>query len=79
VSASTIRPQRNPDRRPRKGSARDKRPDARDPRRVWAQLLPRPQVFRHRRARDLAEGAETILFMETFAAWQAAHPGETPL
>ena len=46
----------------------------RDPRRIWARLLPRPQTFRHPHARYLAEWADAILFMETFAAWVDAHP-----
>ena len=46
----------------------------RDPRRIWARLLPRQQAFRHPYARFLAEWADAILFMETFAAWRAAHP-----
>ena len=46
----------------------------RDPRRIWARLLPRQQAFRHPYARFLAEWADAILFMETFAASRASHP-----
>ena len=51
-----------------------RRPDARDPRRVWAKLLPRISTFKNRRARELAEWADAFLHDDTWEAWIAAHP-----
>jgi hypothetical protein len=58
------------------GALWDWRPDRspRDPRRTWIRLLPSPRPFRHPVARELAEWTDAILFLETFAAWTAAHP-----
>jgi hypothetical protein len=54
--------------------ARGDRPDARDPRRVWARILPRAGTFANARARELAEWADAVAHEDTFAAWAAAHP-----
>ena len=64
-----------------RGAAREEATrSSRDPRLVWARLLPRTASFRHPYARFLAEWSDAILFMETFGAWQAAHPdvGDLP-
>jgi len=67
------------DQRPCEPSTRQPAPEEtgrspRDPRRIWARLLPRQQAFRHPYARFLVDWSAAILFAETFAAWQAAHP-----
>jgi hypothetical protein len=60
-------------------TARDDRPSPRDWRRYWAAVLPRAGTFRHPAAQELAEWADALRTAETFAAWQAAHPGKAPL
>jgi hypothetical protein len=53
---------------------RDDRPDARDPRRVWARLLPRQGAFRNPAAQLLAEFSNAVLSEDGWEAWVAAHP-----
>lgn len=70
MSAPNDRPQRSTAPAPREGD----RPDARDPRRVWARLLPRHGAFTRPAAVALAGWADAILHEETLEVWQAAHP-----
>lgn len=50
----------------------------RDPRRLWARLLPRP-TFTNPTAVYLAAWADAIQHAETWEAWIAAHPEGGPL
>jgi hypothetical protein len=51
----------------------------RDPRRLWARWSSPPE-FHNPAAIELAEWAGAILFLESWAAWQRAHPeGDDPL
>lgn len=60
-------------------NARTARPSPRDHRRYLVAHLPRAGAFRNRNACEFAEWADAIGTAETFAAWQAEHPGEAPL
>ena len=71
MTATNIRPQRNPAPAPPQA---DKRPSPRDPRRIWGALMPRAETFTNARARELAEWADAVGHEDTFAAWVDAHP-----
>ncbi len=51
----------------------------RDPRRVWMRLSRRPRPFTNPTAGYLAAWADAVLFLETWAAWQASHSEGGPL
>lgn len=69
MPATNVHPQHSP-------RAQADRPSPREPRRLWARLLPRASSFRHPRARFLAEWSAAILFHETWQDWLAAHPND---
>jgi hypothetical protein len=91
VPPASVQPQRSASRATRKGpavtgtrtariaaayAARADRPSPRDHRRYLAGRLPRAGTFRRPAAQELAEWADALRSAETFAAWQAEHPGE---